>query len=315
MSSNRRIVWIDTAKGLLILFVILGHAHVHTYVDVAINTFHMCGFFLLSGYTFRANQDFKRFLGKQVRGLLLPYAIFSAVFLAVEAAKAYLLHIGSFNLYSGIISFFLPVSGRQSTSVYTMWFFPCLFMVKMVAYGLARAWHYKRCVALVCCAALMGACVLFNVYSGVISVISILPIATLFFVCGLGFKEIERRFSTRTWVISSCLVYVVSVTFNVLLKGTSFDLSSMTLGIWPLYILSSLSGTIALLFLARRLASIKLLYQIGIDSRYYYGLHFEVLSLVSHVLRITKGWYSLIAALITVGVLYVFCWIKRKVTA
>ena len=66
-----RIKWIDISKGILIVLVVLGHAHISTIVDLIINSFHMAAFFALTGYTFHFGNTFRVFIKKQIKGLLI----------------------------------------------------------------------------------------------------------------------------------------------------------------------------------------------------------------------------------------------------
>lgn len=90
---NNRIHWIDIAKGLMIIGMVLNHitniCH-RAGVDIsafpwnftlghAYGVFTMQSFFILSGYTTNYNKDFLSFLKKQVKGLLMPYLFFSII--------------------------------------------------------------------------------------------------------------------------------------------------------------------------------------------------------------------------------------------
>ena len=63
---NKRIRWIDIAKGILILLVIIGHCEVGSCVKYVIYSFHMGAFFFLSGLTFSTKNDPKVFVAKKV---------------------------------------------------------------------------------------------------------------------------------------------------------------------------------------------------------------------------------------------------------
>lgn len=89
MDNNRgRILYIDIARGIGILLVILGHCIFNTesFVRTFIYSFHMPFFFMLSGMTYKPvvcdtmSNTMKQSLKKK-RFLLLVYAIFSTVFL------------------------------------------------------------------------------------------------------------------------------------------------------------------------------------------------------------------------------------------
>ena len=81
---------IDALKGLAIFFVVLGHSiirfplnlHDNEYCLVLFNfvsSIHMPLFFLISGFCFSYNGDYKKFLIKKVDRLILPYIVFNLI--------------------------------------------------------------------------------------------------------------------------------------------------------------------------------------------------------------------------------------------
>lgn len=60
-----RIEWIDIAKGIGILFVMLGHCYLDTKYTFWFISFHMALFFFLSSYTFRIKEDYNSFVKKK----------------------------------------------------------------------------------------------------------------------------------------------------------------------------------------------------------------------------------------------------------
>lgn len=98
--ENKRCEWLDALKGMLILFVILGHASDRTlnsfendiiikYLNYFIYGFHMAVFFSVSGYiynltrpNFKCKNDwhtYKNFFIKKLWGLALPYILFGVL--------------------------------------------------------------------------------------------------------------------------------------------------------------------------------------------------------------------------------------------
>ena len=78
MTNTNRLDFIDIAKGLGIIFVILGHsASIPLVLGRCVYSFHMPLFFILSGYcfTYRPEQGYGRFLAKNAKALLLPYLV------------------------------------------------------------------------------------------------------------------------------------------------------------------------------------------------------------------------------------------------
>lgn len=87
---NQRDVTIDIAKGVAILFVVVGHLLQYNTIDGSsgicfnwIYSFHMPLFMLLSGYVAAFSRDkikdFRSFVSRKAMQLLLPYALWSFI--------------------------------------------------------------------------------------------------------------------------------------------------------------------------------------------------------------------------------------------
>ncbi len=76
-SKNRRIEWIDIAKGIGILLVVYGHAMApgRPYVYL----FHMPFFMMLSGYVYNPDEGFLSFLKKKICRLYIPFMGWNAL--------------------------------------------------------------------------------------------------------------------------------------------------------------------------------------------------------------------------------------------
>ena len=86
---NRRINWLDSAKGIAIIFVLIGHSIADgmrenniafNFLYTFIYTFHMPLLFFLSGYgfiKFRKDNDILGFVKKKVQSLLKPWIVYS----------------------------------------------------------------------------------------------------------------------------------------------------------------------------------------------------------------------------------------------
>lgn len=72
MSERKK--YIDIAKGILILFVVLAHSPIKNFEPI--NWFHMPAFLILSGYTFKMPINFLDWFKKSAKRLLVPYTSF-----------------------------------------------------------------------------------------------------------------------------------------------------------------------------------------------------------------------------------------------
>jgi len=73
-----RIGWIDFAKGVAIILMVLGHAVVTSPLKKFIFVFHMPFFFVMAGFLLNLNkwggaENFNAFAAKLFKRLLVPY--------------------------------------------------------------------------------------------------------------------------------------------------------------------------------------------------------------------------------------------------
>lgn len=124
MSARKRIEYVDVAKGIAILSVIVGHTFSAydpgSLLNRFIYSFHMPLFFILSGFFYRP-QDFKTAFGRKVKNLLVPYLIINAVRCLIALEKS-----GFETMLQGYL--FPALYGNGSTPKIAL----CLFDVKIV---------------------------------------------------------------------------------------------------------------------------------------------------------------------------------------
>lgn len=135
--------WINEAKGIAIILVVLGHAilgfqsagmfleysSLFDYISFTIYSFHMPLFFIISGYTYvkyesiKNNDEYKDLMKKKALNLLIPYFVFCSVQLIIKIVLG-----GSTN---GQISvkdiFLLPIVPQEQ-----FWFLYTLFFIFLV---------------------------------------------------------------------------------------------------------------------------------------------------------------------------------------
>ena len=89
--TNARLQYLDIAKGIGILMVIIGHCpSIPVMLNQLIFSVHMPLFFILSGYTFKlkySEQPWK-YIAKTAKALLIPYGISCLIIIAVQVFKS-----------------------------------------------------------------------------------------------------------------------------------------------------------------------------------------------------------------------------------
>lgn len=270
---------------MLIIFAVLGHNHVTLACDMFINSFHMAAFFMISGFTFKVDEPARKFICKKCKKLLLPYFIFAVILLTYQYAKTFLFSGMEFDLKSGILSVFIPIGGRESTTVYGLWFLPCLFLAEMGAYIIIRLWEKTKTLGILAFGSILALGLEIHSQLSRSSIFGILPIATVFILLGYIFKE-KQAFAKENYgllFLASLLFFMTTFSNWKFGNVSTVDLSHMVLGIWQLYLLSSFFGSIAICELAMVVQKSRLLAFIGQDSLYYYGLHYEILGAVGKI--------------------------------
>lgn len=85
-----RLPYIDIAKGIGILLVVLGHVQTYASVHDMVYLFHMPLFFLLSGMVFKKDESWWVCMKKKLVHLLLPYLFFMVLFVPLRIITDYL---------------------------------------------------------------------------------------------------------------------------------------------------------------------------------------------------------------------------------
>lgn len=128
---EKRVEYVDIAKGIGIILVVMGHndfALISPFAHKLIYSFHMPMFFLMSGMFFKPDLPFWNFLQNRFRKLLKPF-LFMILFIYVTSI--------SFSKVS-----ILEASRRLLKSLYgnghyldwvQLWFLPHLFVVSLFA--------------------------------------------------------------------------------------------------------------------------------------------------------------------------------------
>ncbi len=88
-TSGRRLNYIDIAKGISMVCIILGHLG-NPSINRVVFTFHVPIFFLITGFFINEKTTLKEFIKIKARTLLLPYFITCAVIIVLGTVKGFL---------------------------------------------------------------------------------------------------------------------------------------------------------------------------------------------------------------------------------
>lgn len=158
---RRRLKWVDTAKGMGIILVLLGHAPrdimriEYGWIDFCyyfIYTFHMHFFFFLSGYLFAYSAEewpwkgMSVFLRGKVKGLLLPWSLFSLlvyglVVLVNVFPFARTMVEGTFLEKMPVQEYFLKSLSGENPYCTHVWYMYTLFFIQIFVFLLLKLYQ------------------------------------------------------------------------------------------------------------------------------------------------------------------------------
>lgn len=134
LQNKSRIDWIDVAKGYGILLVIFKHLSIGPNLSIWIGSFHIPLFFFLSGYVFSTKYNFKDFLIRKTKSIIIPYFSLGIPMVLFQIALNY--HRGTGSVSSSIeLVYKLFVQNR----FWTLWYIACLFLLNIIFYGLVKS--------------------------------------------------------------------------------------------------------------------------------------------------------------------------------
>lgn len=306
----KRIEWIDTAKGIGILMVMLGHNYLDWKFVFWCYSCHMALFFFLSGCTFKYYADFKSFFKKKVQGLLVPYWFFS-ILISIYNWVSAVTHNNSFGVFDALLSYLLQIRYTH------LWFLPCLFLAELGTWIVHKYIciyvDSKKNIWLLTAGVQI---VLFFAYRALIEID--LPWNADLAVLGMSFMSLGLWYQAkadplisnkqlRLPIIITAVIVHVGISWLAFIATESVDWYSNRFGNPVFFVVGACAGIFATILISKRFSLHKLAY-LGANSIVWYGLHRIIIDatfiLYSKLdITIIRGsLLSLILALISVAV-------------
>ncbi len=271
MMNTKRIVYLDVAKGIGMLLVVLGHVeYVSMEIRQFISAFHMPLFFLISGILIQEKHEeeksFAKLARRKARNIMIPYVIFSLLSFCIEGARITLKGLDEWNIIFRQLYQSCCLQG-----VSTLWFLPALFISELVFIGMRKKLSNKATVAL--SAVLVVLCGWLNSIEQTIYQVhaaslkwglmhDILSMLIRNLLC-VGFVAVGYYWSKycsvklkKTYVELIVTSIAAIFTFLSVWLNPEVDLRFMQLHFVPLYLLGAISGSVAMIMLCRILVKL-----------------------------------------------------------
>lgn len=293
--TTNRIKWIDTAKGIGLLCVILGHLHL-PYISTWIYTFHIPLFFFLSGCVFAGNKySFKEYFIRKFKSLVIPYFVLGVVILLFNYICFFFQKTPICMYIETTFNFF------KQEHFWTVWFLAALFLVEIIYYII-----YKLCkqkLVLVSIASL-SLCVvgLLRYRFGFGSLpwnFDVALIAQSFFCLGHIFNttKIKNLFLNKN-IFKALIIFIVFFAINVFcgflcikVSGQSLDMSIGMYGNEILTFISAIAGILAIIVFSNKI-SIKAIMWLGQNTMIIFAWHSRIIIVLCDIIFNRLGFFE-----------------------
>ena len=283
VNASSRIEWIDAAKGIGIIFVVLGHIWLIGPGQKYINSFHMPLFFFLSGYIFRVGnyRNLRQFVCSKVNRILIPYAWFSIFtyiyWVMFERAV-------SGNTVSPVTAF-VNIFVCQGTDRHlphnpALWFLPCLFIVEVMFFCIAR--NIKReFVPIILLISSIASNYITRWFPGNVFWSANVALTGLVFY-GIGYVTQSTRrllISSSGWI---AFIFVTATTIGLFLslKNTYVIMAACVYGDYFYFYLAAFLNITGIIAISVLLKKTNWLIYLGRNSLTIFALHFPIKRLV-----------------------------------
>ena len=264
---KKRIGYLDMAKGLAIILVIIGHSSfVPLRAKILLYVFHIPLFFFLSGFTLNVTKykTFKEYFLSKVKSLVVPFFCLNIFVFLFQLFVMYPEQVFSFNL----IHFTKQLLLSDRLHVYfQLWFLNVMFLAHVFSYFILRKkWTTIQWL-------LISVLLLFLVVLGqkiyawnfyLIWNIDLVPVAVVFTLLGVGVRkylaQMEKFFA----------IYYLPV---ALLLTIFVDLYYQQIGNHLLFYIAAISGIWSTIIFFKSIPEMTLLKSIGQRTLIYYGVH------------------------------------------
>lgn len=275
---------LDIVKGIGIVLVVLGHTSniLHNWIY----SFHMPLFFMLSGMFHKNEKNYKEFLDKKIKSLLVPYFTFGIVLLLFwffigrffgESAirKTPLINCLVGLLYSNEIE---GISSMEFAPY--IWFLTCLFVIENIFYFLVKIIKKKKYFIFV------G--IIFVIFSNILSMTLEIPFPwnidralkdLLFYGFGYFYLDFFReKINLKKDLIIGMIMFLLNIMMYFLLSNRGYLSKEI------MYIGGGILGGIATIKIFRCLKRNKILEFLGINTLVIFAFHGRAGSIIKLIL-------------------------------
>ncbi len=218
IKRSHRIEWVDVAKGIAILLMVMGHEVRNQWVYTIIFSFHMPLFFILSGYTSRPVKSWQLYIQKFQKSFTRIWLV--AVSMTILFAIEYKLFNHDFALTHQILWGNIWGSNIYSLniiSVQIMWFLFTFFWAKLLFDLFQIVFNDQTNSILLLIMTIISIHYCNGFKHWLPQTFDLVPIAALFMWCGYYFRKHQKKF-LKYWqmeIVLSAIIWAICIYFKL----------------------------------------------------------------------------------------------------
>lgn len=308
--EKKRIEWIDTAKGLCIILVVINHmmtwTETNSYfldgtnIDAAFQAFRMPLYFTLSGLFFKAYDGFLNFVEKKINKLIVPFIFFyllCVAFLLIIPSNDFFIEYKKCD-YTVNNLFFDFYNNHCSIVNGPLWFLLCLFEMNVLFYIIFLC--FKRNILIIIASFLLGflglwlSSIEMNLPCNFDSALVSMPFFCIgYFLRKYGF--LEKNFGVGGTSISLCIIGIIIIYLFAGTANFSFGVYRPLYTVYPLGII----GVLILLYISQQFGKVRYVSYLG---------RYSIIILCTHYIVFTCLYYLYVNSEIEkIGVGIILC--------
>lgn len=138
---KKHYAWVDVAKGIGIVFIVLGHAANTGNLKDWLFSFHIPMLLMLSGIVFSTRDSFIEFTKTRLKRIVIPYFVFSFISIMISRIIGILRPSITDSMNTDLITnigVMMWGNSKPDCMKYNspLWYLPCLFIVLVLSYGI-----------------------------------------------------------------------------------------------------------------------------------------------------------------------------------
>lgn len=282
-TTNNRIHYLDIAKGILILLLLVSHFSImvkwtnvgdshFSYIYYSYPLFwpfFMEGFFFISGYCSNFDVKCSTFLFKQVKGLVVPWVSF----VLIDSL-----------IYN--IPFMVSIAGSH---IDVFWFLIALFFSKCIVFFVRKGFKNELLSLIVCFCLFVASTILsqYNIVSNSFYLLQTLS-ATLFVELGVYLRKHNNLYEKLTSTLLPLFAYIILCLIMVIFKlripplDADYNVNLMQA---PMILIWSSIGTFAILSICRRIEVNAILEFFGRNTLVIYCFHAIPYVIITYLIK------------------------------